>query len=50
MVTPSSPPRRQLLACAAGLTLLGSADFARAARLLALRLWPAREYLSLIHI
>jgi N-acetylmuramoyl-L-alanine amidase len=44
MVKPSSPPRRQLLACAAGLTLLGSADFARAARLLALRLWPAREY------
>jgi N-acetylmuramoyl-L-alanine amidase len=44
MVKPSSPPRRQLLACAAGLALLGSADFARAARLLALRLWPAREY------
>ena len=40
---PSSPPRRQLLA--AGLTLLlGAADRARAARILALRLWPAREY------
>ena len=41
---PSSPPRRQLLAHAAGLTLLGGADLARAARLLALRVWPAREY------
>lgn len=41
---PSSPPRRQLLAHAAGLTLLGGADLARAARMLALRVWPAREY------
>jgi N-acetylmuramoyl-L-alanine amidase len=43
-VKPSSPLRRQLLAHAAGLTLLGGADLARAARLLALRVWPAREY------
>jgi N-acetylmuramoyl-L-alanine amidase len=44
-VKPSSPPRRQLLARAAGLALLlGAADLARAARVLALRLWPAREY------
>ena len=41
---PSSPLRRQLLAHAAGMTLLGGADLARAARLLALRVWPAREY------
>jgi N-acetylmuramoyl-L-alanine amidase len=33
-----------LLAHAAGLTLLGGADLARAARMLALRVWPAREY------